>query len=143
MSPQLRWSHTLTQLWGHPCPHNSATASAVYPALYTRRCGAKLINCLSPNSRICQPLYQRNKRSKLRLLFSPFMLRNTPATYCYNKGLTGVAASNHETHKFLWCRVGNQCKNTNMNKKIKTCFLIVLLIQLSYTLLNQNVINTT
>ena len=28
MSPQLRWSHTLTQLWGHPCPHNSATARA-------------------------------------------------------------------------------------------------------------------
>ena len=28
MSPQLRCSHTLTQLWGHPCPHNSATARA-------------------------------------------------------------------------------------------------------------------
>ena len=28
MSPQPRWSHTLTQLWGHPCPHNSATARA-------------------------------------------------------------------------------------------------------------------
>ena len=28
MPPQLRWSHTLTQLWGHPCPHNSATARA-------------------------------------------------------------------------------------------------------------------
>ena len=27
MSPQLRCSHSFTQLWGRPCPHNSATAN--------------------------------------------------------------------------------------------------------------------
>ena len=43
MSPQLRWSHTLTQLWGHPCPHNSATAN---PQIHTHTLHMALVEYL-------------------------------------------------------------------------------------------------
>ena len=48
MSPQLRCSHTLTQLWGHPCPHNSATARA---HTHTQSC----VRCILRTS-YCSPL---------------------------------------------------------------------------------------
>ena len=102
MSPQLRCSHTLTQLWGHPCPHNSATARAHTQTCQHRQTGSShcssFVYTLTFSQHLSYVLYTFGKRG-------PFSNWGPYCSFCY-KSPVWMPKQTH-THALHMALMGN------------------------------------